>query len=263
MKKNGYWKGFTSALVLMALVAGLSVTATAAGQRRTIEVEDGIKISINDARFIPRDNNGKKVPVFLYEGTTYVPVRAVCEAAGMEVAFDSKTRTVELTTPDWELTQRPESKDYISGEEAKEIALEDAGVKASKAVFLRVRLDWDDKRPHYDVEFYSRNAEYDYEIDAVTGKILHRDRNLDDFEIPQWVEPDKGGLITEKKARQIALDRVDDEDARVVKCQLDEDDGRWVYEVEVRLGGAEYDFEIDASSGRILDQDMDYEDDDD
>lgn len=52
MKKTGYWKGFTSALVLMGLGDGPGVTATAAS-KRTIEVEDGIKITINDAKFTP------------------------------------------------------------------------------------------------------------------------------------------------------------------------------------------------------------------
>ena len=102
-KMNGYWKGFVSGLVLTALVVGMGVTATATS-RRTIEVEDGIGISLNGATFTPRDVNGKQVPVFLYNGTTYAPVRAVCEAAGMQVAYDSATDTVKLTTTDWALS---------------------------------------------------------------------------------------------------------------------------------------------------------------
>lgn len=98
MKKTGYWKGFGSALLLVAMVTALGVTATAAS--RSIEVEDGIGISINGAKFTPRDADGKKVPVFLYNGTTYAPIRAVCEAAGMEVSYDSATDTVELVTAD-------------------------------------------------------------------------------------------------------------------------------------------------------------------
>ena len=61
--------------------------------------------------------------MFLYDGTTYVPVRAVCEAAGMDVSFDSATRTVELTTPDWNLSEDPDAGEYITRSEAKEIAL--------------------------------------------------------------------------------------------------------------------------------------------
>ena len=36
---------------------------------------------------------------FIYNGTTYLPVRAVGEAVGKEVAWDNDTKTVTLTTP--------------------------------------------------------------------------------------------------------------------------------------------------------------------
>lgn len=51
MKKTGYWKGFGSALLLVAMVTALGVTATAAS--RSIEVEDGIGISINGSEIYP------------------------------------------------------------------------------------------------------------------------------------------------------------------------------------------------------------------
>ena len=96
MKQNGFWKGFGSGLVLTVLIAALCVTATATS-KRSIQVEDGIGITLNGARFTPRDAAGKQVPVFLYNGTTYVPVRAISEAMGMDVSFNSATRTVQLT----------------------------------------------------------------------------------------------------------------------------------------------------------------------
>ena len=98
MKQNGFWKGFGSGLVLTVLIAALCVTATATS-KRSIQVEDGIGITLNGARFTPRDAAGKQVPVFLYNGTTYVPVRAISEAMGMDVSFNSATRTVQLTGP--------------------------------------------------------------------------------------------------------------------------------------------------------------------
>lgn len=149
----------------------------------------------------PRDANGSKVSVFRYNGTVYAPVRAVCEAAGMDVDYNSATRTVELTTAD-QLT----TGDYITEAEAKSIALKDAGVKESAAVFLTVRLDWDDGRPEYEVEFYSGQTEYDYEIHAVTGAILSSDRDLENFEIPT-VSASSDDMISAEKAKSIALER--------------------------------------------------------
>lgn len=95
--KNSFWKGFGSGLTLTILIVTLCVTATATSMR-SIQVEDGIGITLNGATFIPRNVNGKEVSVFLYNGTTYVPVRAISEAMGLDVSFDSATRTVKLST---------------------------------------------------------------------------------------------------------------------------------------------------------------------
>lgn len=109
MKQNGFWKGFGSGLVLTVLIAALCVTATATSKLQH-QVEDGIGITLNGAKFTPRDVSGKEVPVFLYNGTTYAPVRAVCEAAGMEVSYNSATDTVVLTTMEQAASQKADSR---------------------------------------------------------------------------------------------------------------------------------------------------------
>ena len=271
MKKNGFWKGFGSGLILTVLVAALCVTATATS-KRSIQVEDGIGITLNGATFTPRNANGKEVSVFLYNGTTYVPVRAISEAMGMDVSFNSATRTVVLTTADRTASQQGASSasgNYITVERAKQIALNNAGVKEANAVFLRANLDWDDGRMQYEVEFYSGNTEYDYDIDAVTGAILSSDRELENFQI--WNNDtsrpsgntsgntgsaSSGNYITAERAQQIALAETPS-GSTVVKCQFDWDDGRAQYEIEIRNGWTEYEFEIDAVTGTIFSRDID------
>ena len=271
MKQNGFWKGFGSGLVLTVLIAALCVTATATS-KRSIQVEDGIGITLNGARFTPRDADGKQVSAFLYNGTTYVPVRAISEAMGMDVSFNSATRTVVLTTADRTASQQGASSasgNYISADRAKQIALNDAGVKESSAVFLRANLDWDDGRMQYEVEFYSGTTEYDYDIDAVTGAILSSDRDMEDFQI--WNSGTSrpsgstsgnsgstasGNYITAERAQQIALAETPS-GSTVVKCQFDWDDGRAQYEIEIRNGWTEYEFEIDAVTGTIFSRDID------
>ena len=270
MKQNGFWKGFGSGLILTVLIAALCVTATATS-KRSIQVEDGIGITLNGARFTPRDADGKQVSAFLYNGTTYVPVRAISEAMGMDVSFNSATRTVVLTTADRTASQQGASSasgNYITVERAKQIALNNAGVKEANAVFLRANLDWDDGRMQYEVEFYSGSTEYDYDIDAVTGAILSPDRDMEDFQI--WNggtsrpsgstsssgSSNSGNYITAERAKQIALAECPS-GSTVVKCQFDWDDGRAQYEVEIRNGWTEYDFEIDAVTGTIFSRDID------
>ena len=271
MTQSGFWRGFGPGLILTVLTAALCVTATATS-KRSIQVEDGIGITLNGAKFTPRDADGKQVSAFLYNGTTYVPVRAISEAMGMDVSFNSATRTVVLTTADRTASQQGASSasgNYITVERAKQIALNNAGVKEANAVFLRANLDWDDGRMQYEVEFYSGNTEYDYDIDAVTGAILSSDRELENFQI--WNNgtsrpsgntsgntgsASSGNYITAERAQQIALAETPS-GSTVVKCQFDWDDGRAQYEIEIRNGWTEYEFEIDAVTGTIFSRDID------
>lgn len=155
--------------------------------------------------------------------------------------------------------QKADSGSYITESRAKEIALADAGVAEADAVFLKVRLDWDDGRAEYEVEFYSGNVEYDYDIDALTGAIRSSDRDLEDFTVPKPVStPSSSDLITADKAKSIALGQAPS-GTTVIKCQLDRDDGRTVYEVEMRNGRMEYDCDIDAVTGTILNWESDYD----
>ena len=68
----------------------------------------------------------------------------------------------------------------ITMEDAKSIALQDAGLNAGQVYFKKVQLDRDDGRTVYEVEFLCNGYEYEYEIDSKTGSILERDREWDD-----------------------------------------------------------------------------------
>ena len=119
--KKGFGKGFCSGILVAALTVGLGVSAMAAS--RTITVDDNIRITLNGAVFSPKDAKGRDVPLFSYNGTTYAPVRAICEAAGLKVDFDSANYTAVLTTPDRYIASTPSASNYISVDKAKEIAL--------------------------------------------------------------------------------------------------------------------------------------------
>ena len=68
----------------------------------------------------------------------------------------------------------------ISREEAMDIALKDAGFTRDQVTRLKAEFDYDDERPEYEVEFRQGGYEYDYEIHAETGAILHRDKDRED-----------------------------------------------------------------------------------
>lgn len=62
-------------------------------------------------------------------------------------------------------------------EQAKSIALSDAGVSHSQAVFHKAEQDEDDGRIIYELEFHAGGVEYEYEIDASNGSILKSERD--------------------------------------------------------------------------------------
>ena len=68
----------------------------------------------------------------------------------------------------------------ISEDEAKEIVLKDAGVSEKDISGIRIKLEKDEGIWQYEVDFYAGDKEYDYNIDADTGKILSKDMEIDD-----------------------------------------------------------------------------------
>lgn len=75
------------------------------------------------------------------------------------------------------LRQTRETVSAVSIDEAKSIAVKNSGVRFSDAKFIRVEKDRSDGREVYDVEFYTPEGDFDYVIDAATGKVIERENN--------------------------------------------------------------------------------------
>lgn len=153
--------------------------------------------------------------------------------------------------------QQPQQSISITEEQAKEIAANHAGVAVADLTFHSVSLEEDDGRRVYDVEFYSGSTEYDYEIDAATGDILSYDNDVENFSIPQQQSTQgtaTGSYIGDDAAKAAALQRagLTEDQVRWEKCELDEDDGRFSYELEFSSGQHEYECEVEAFTGEIV-----------
>lgn len=166
---------------------------------------------------------------------------------------------------------------YIGVEKAKSIALKDAGV--SGATFVKAKLETEDGVKVYDVEFYKANVEYDYEIDAITGKILEKDLDIENFSIPKKkattnkqttkaTTKSKVKTSTKKaakdigveKAKSIALKDAGVSNVKFTKAKVDYGNGIKVYDIEFRKGNKEYDYEIEAATGKIRERNVDLDD---
>lgn len=144
---------------------------------------------------------------------------------------------------------------YIGEDAAKAAALAHAGLAESDLQAVTVRLEYEDGRAEYDVEFVRKTdtgaEEYDYEVDALTGDILSYDFDAEHFNGTQAVT---GTAVTADEAKQIALNHagVAESDTRAMELETDRDHGRTVYEFSWKVGFTEYDYEIDADTGEIL-----------
>ena len=186
------------------------------------------------------------------EGTVSAP-------ANISSAVGEANITEQITDSKQEVAVKPETAVAENGTEitlaeAKQIALNDAGVAEADAARLHGRLDYDDGRKIYDVEFYADNTEYDYEILADSGEIF--ERNHETHGMPPsdaTVE-----VISEDEAKENALGHagVSLEDAKFIRVTLEKDDGREEYEIEFTADGREYDYVIDPYTGEILEVEM-------
>ena len=89
---------FLAGTLVTTLIFALSISALASVGAFDITVSP-IDLLVNGNVFQPKDVNGKDVMVFVYEGTTYAPVRALAEAYGLEVGYDSGKNLATVSQP--------------------------------------------------------------------------------------------------------------------------------------------------------------------
>lgn len=135
----------------------------------------------------------------------------------------------------------------ITEEEAANIAKEHAQV--TDCTMLPVKLDRDDGRQVYDVEFFTADGkEYDYEIDAATGEVLSYDYDAE----RQAAAASGTASITEAEAKALVLAQVPGAaEENFLEFKTDYDDGRLEYEGELFYDGMKYEFTVDGYSGTI------------
>ena len=141
----------------------------------------------------------------------------------------------------------------ISADKAKKIALGDAKLAEKDVTFVKVELELEDNRLVYDVEFYSGNVEYDYDIDAVSGAIVSADKDIENYVIPAQPSTEaQASEISVEKAKQIALSHAGVGSARFTKAKIDYENGVKVYEIEFKVENMEYEYDINVLNGAIV-----------
>ena len=163
---------------------------------------------------------------------------------------DSKNNATKPVT-----NKQQKTASQITLEAAKAKALADAGVTASSVTYTQAELDYDDGIAVYDIEFYTSTKEYEYEINADSGKV--HDKSVESLQNNTGKKENSRTYIGIDKAKAIATSDAgfSISDVTFSKAKMDTDDGHTIYEIEFYKGGTEYEYEMDASTGNILEYD--------
>ena len=142
-----------------------------------------------------------------------------------------------------------------------------AGTTASDSVTAEVDSELDESPAHYEVELHTAWGEFEYLVDAYTGKVLSGQKDLlatapAGDEAAKPTAPSGGADIGHAKAKSIALNHagVSENEAYDMEIELDDEDGALVYEVEFKSGNMEYSYEINAATGAILKHETEIDD---
>lgn len=144
-------------------------------------------------------------------------------------------------------TQTSSQANGITVEDAKSIALNQAGISEQDTIAVTAYQDFDDGFQYYEVVLYTPDVDYEYEISITDGTVLKNEMKQNcrtaDIQSQTSVTPDA--------ARDIVLQKVPGAADDHLRMKLDFDDGRYTYEGEVIYNGTEYEFEIDAQTGEL------------
>lgn len=92
-------KNLLSLVVVMTLIVLMVSVSSAQTGKVTQEVQyNNIGVILNGKRLNLVDSKGNSVEPFMYNNTNYLPVRAISEALGLEVSFDSEQNAVVLSS---------------------------------------------------------------------------------------------------------------------------------------------------------------------
>ena len=175
----------------------------------------------------------------------------------------------------------------IGMDAARSAAEEYAGTTAMDSVTAEVDPELDESPAHYEVELQTAWGEFKYLVDAYTGKVLSGQKDLlaavsasnettkpsgqkptsasNETTKPSAQKPAPSGTVQDigyAKAKSIALNHAGlrENQAYDMDIELDDEDGKLVYEIEFKSGNMEYNYEIDAASGAILKHETELDD---
>ena len=156
--------------------------------RSTYISKDEVKdIVIKDTKLNKEDISFKEIELDLDDETKKYDVEFYYNRVEYKYEVDAKNGNIiysdfnsnsNNTTSNTNTTNN--NKNYISEEEARDIALRDAGLNANEVTFTDIDLDLKNGNAIYEVDFESNTQEYEYRIDGISKNIINKKQEMRD-----------------------------------------------------------------------------------
>ena len=154
----------------------------------------------------------------------------------------------------------------ITLDQAKQIAVADANVDTTSAVFTKMSSDYDDGLMKWEIDFVAGNTKYEYEINSIDGTILKKEievvtqagfpQEANPYQQTLGVDPtgQTGVKVSAERAKEIAVQHsgVDATNVILTKQEYDIEHASPRWEIEFVIGTLQYEYEISAVNGAVL-----------
>lgn len=279
------WKAVVSCLCILAAVGllgtGTVYAAGAVAKNNSIGAVNAQNYAFADAGIDPASVDFVKADFSFEQGQFIYEVKFAVDETEYEYWIKASDGTVLKKELEQERNNGTDKviTAKITLEDAKKAALNDAGLAASQVTFIKEKLDWDSGIAVYDIEFYTSNTKFEYEINADTGVVYSKSKEI--TRNPETVssgqsevqsqpvqqvssEPQQGentapnGQISIETAKGNVLSDagVESSAATFTKVKLEYDDGIAIYEIKFYTAAHQYEYELNAVTGKIVSKDM-------
>ncbi|HFU3984991.1 TPA: PepSY domain-containing protein [Streptococcus suis] len=244
---------------LVAATLGLQQTASAAqiktiDSAKTIVLKD-LGLKANQVRFkeVDFEKGIYEIDVLANNVEYDYDIQA---STGKILKKKSKTLAPKKTTAQPTQPKKTTVAVTISMEQAKNIALKDAGLAANKVQFKEVDLE----KGVYEVDFVANNLEYEYDINGLTGKVIKKKTKSVAIKSATTkknpvvaTQPKKVSVVPTLSVEQVKTIVLKDLGLAANKVQFKEVDlEKGIYEVEAIANNSEFDYKINGTTGQIV-----------
>ena len=157
-----------------------------------------------------------------------------------EPHFDHKPTGTPSVSPDVTL---------ITRQDAINAALAHAGLETASAI--ECELDKEHAKYYYEVEFEANGVEYDYLIDATNGTVVRHEKEQESTRKPTG-ESTSSKVVDKATVKETVLAHAGVSTCTEYESELENDHNQLVYEIEFEANGYEYEYTVDALTGKLL-----------